>query len=789
MATKILINDDRIIFDGHADNRSDCEMITLLCNGLKDNPNFKTIEYQSGYAEFEKTGHTSELKFIGARASITMKFDSNIVKVVGVGIGSGDSDIEWTTSGSTQVGTADDGTTYIFNVTLADGFIIDKVTLSDTSAPNGEFGKLTSTSDTSFRITAGSGGISQTVTITSKQAPARISVDLATAFPDKWAALDPGEHMIQIRAKNPGNYLDSDLSAAITFTKVVNWTINITATNCTADASNPTVVPSNTTAANPVVLKFNKVTGYKLPTSLILDGIADDGYTWSVSSDGTVGTITIVDPSGNITGTVAGAVETYNITVNGTHASKASGSSTITYGGSATLTFTYDDGYFAPASIKEVTGATGSWNQSTSTLTLTNCTGPVAVTIEGAVKTYSITPAITNCTWNGQNPTTIASNQFTPIELDIVKNTGWTLPTEISVSGVDAEYWTWNQATGTVTISHPQGDVTVTVDAVREVYNITTNLTHALAGTSNPTTIGYGLSATLTFTFPTGYEAPASVEVTGATPNWTSGTGTLVLSNPTGNVTVKVVGVATSTTIDGGTYKWLDNINLGEWTQAVNFTSDGVSYNAMRYTGDGTAMTLQYKDADGEWTTVYNYDEDTSTGSWVNDAYKIVDLGTSAQTVTAIFKADFIANTTKLTQLATPQNVTADGTNVSWDEVENATSYEVLADGASIGTMTTEYGESWVLNESINPRNLGNHTINFKSNGKDYIKISGGGSVSSPQLIYYYGEGANYDAAYSIDSPNVPSSYWYNQAYRTIAFDAAPTGDLLTWLQANGVKQ
>lgn len=522
-----------------------------------------------------------------------------------------------------------------------------------------------------------------------KQASAtRISVDLATAFPDKWAALDPGEHTIQIRAKNPGNYLDSDLSTAITFTKVVNWTINITTTNCTADASNPTVVPSNTTAANPVVLKFNKVTGYKLPANLILDGIADDGYTWSVSSDGAVGTITIVDPSGNITGTVAGTVETYNITVNATNASKASGPSTINYGGSATLTFTYDDGYFAPTDVT-VVGASKTWTASTNTLTLTNCTGPVTVTIEGAVKTYSITPAITNCTWNGKNPTTIASNQFTPIELNIIKNVGWTLPTEISVSGVDAEYWSWNQATGTVTISHPQGNVTVTVNAVREVYNITTNLTNALAGTGNPTTIGYGLSATLTFTFPTGYEAPADVTVAGATKSWASGTGTLTLTNPTGNVTVTVVGVATTTTLDGGTYKWHDSISLTEWLQDINFTSDGTSYKAMRYTGDGTAMTLQYEDADSEWTTVYNYNEDTSTGSWVNDAYKIVDLGTSAQTVTAIFKADFIANTTKLTQLATPQNVTADGTNVSWDEVENATSYEVIEGGNNVlGTVS-----------------------------------------------------------------------------------------------------
>lgn len=40
--------------------------------------------------------------------------------------------------------------------------------------------------------------------------------------------------------------------------------------------------------------------------------------------------------------------------------------------------------------------------------------------------------------------------------------------------------------------------------------------------------------------------------------------------------------------------------------------------------------------------------------------------------------------------LSAPQNVTADGTTVSWDEVENATSYEIFADGKSIGTIDGE---------------------------------------------------------------------------------------------------
>lgn len=312
----------------------------------------------------------------------------------------------------------------------------------------------------------------------------RISVDLATAFPDKWAALTSGEHTIQIRAKNPGNYLDSDLSTAKTFYKTVP--ITVTATNCTAAASNPTEFPD--VGGGDTILTFNKKTGYTLPETIVITGVAGQniGYSWTVASDGQSAQLKILKALGNIEVTVTGVVETYNITTNLTHATKESG----------------------------------------------------------------------------------------------------------------------------------------------------------------PSTIAYGASATLTFSFPTGYEAPASVTVTGADSSWEAGTGTLTLMKARGPVAITVKGVATTTTLDGGTYKWRDSINLSEWNQDINFTSDGTSYTAMRYTGNGTAMTLQYRYGGSDWITAYNYDEDASTGSWVNDAYKIVDLGTSVQTVTAIFKADFVANTT-----------------------------------------------------------------------------------------------------------------------------------------------
>ena len=612
----------------------------------------------------------------------------------------------------------------------------------------------------------------------------RISVDLATAFPDKWAALDPGEHALQVRAKNPGNYLDSDLSTAITFVKVVNWTINITATNCTADASNPTVVPSNTTAENPVILKFNKVTGYTLPTSVVLDGIADDGYTWAVSSDGAVGTITIIAPTGNITGTITGVAETYNITVKATHASKASGPSTIAYGGSATLTFAYDDGYFAPTSIKEVTGAKGSWNQSTSTLTLTNCEGPVTVTIEGATKTFNITYSLTNVNSASGNPTTIASNA-SAVKITLVKPTGYNLPNEVAITGVDAENWSYDGTTGIITISRPTANVTISAVGQAIVYTITTTTENATADPTNPTTITYGTTATLKFTFPADHTAPDDVTVTGATKQWTKSTGTLVLSNPIANVTVRVEGVWELKELTG-TYTWKETIPEATWTeQLVNFAlADGTAYKKMYWTDNGTTYSLYYDDMleGGSETKVYSYNGDEQTGTWVDPKYRIVNFTSEdVQYVPANFYNYVIANTTQATQLSTPQNVTADGTVVSWDEVENATSYEVLADGASIGTVENEdaLAGTWVFNDTIDAYGILDANVDFICDEKqgDRIWVDDGwlnlGGIASP--------------AYT-------NSGWTDPAYKTITITSklseVTNGEqLLTWLQANTTKQ
>ena len=73
------------------------------------------------------------------------------------------------------------------------------------------------------------------------------------------------------------------------------------------------------------------------------------------------------------------------------------------------------------------------------------------------------------------------------------------------------------------------------------VYSITNSLTNCTA--SGASTIVEGGTAAVTISANSGYDLPDAITVSGASYTWDKSTGTVVLSNPTGNVTVTVVGV------------------------------------------------------------------------------------------------------------------------------------------------------------------------------------------------------------------------------------------------------
>ena len=224
--TKIKMLKDRIIFDGHADSRQECETITLMCDNLAKSKDFKTIRYESGYAEFEKVGKIDELKFIGS-ASVTINFDEHITKVT-CNIGSdihSEGGSEWTTSGANNMlsfGGTPDG---VFTVTLADGYVIASVTGTKTAWEESSSVSFSDITDNSFTFTV-EDSTNYTITITSKIPAPKQTIDVSTL--SGWANLATGNHQITIKTKASG-YADSAASNAVTVSKAASgetWVLN-----------------------------------------------------------------------------------------------------------------------------------------------------------------------------------------------------------------------------------------------------------------------------------------------------------------------------------------------------------------------------------------------------------------------------------------------------------------------------------------------------------------------------------------------------------------------------------
>lgn len=343
------------------------------------------------------------------------------------------------------------------------------------------------------------------------------------------------------------------------------------------------------------------------------------------------------DPSQEVT-----FINGYPIRFNVTNCTYSPSATMVAVFESTAFTFKYDKGYFAPASVT-VNNATGNWNQGTNELVITNPSGDVVVTIEAVQKTYDIKYDLTNLTAADSDPTTITS-AATGVELTISGTTHYALPTSITVSGVATGDWSYDRATGKVTLSYPTGTVTIAAD-----------------------------------------------------------------------------GVEITETING-IWSWKTTIPDGEWTeQAVNFTSNGMTFAGMRWDG----YNLYYVDSTGESEAqVYSLNEETQVGTWENGGersyWRIVDFGTAGETVSKIF-ADYVrANAVLSGKLATPTGVQVADTSASWDEVENATEYEIVVDNASWGTYTpTVY--NYTFDESTGVLTL--LDVPYEQNG-DTVTIS-----------------------------------------------------------------
>lgn len=121
--------------------------------------------------------------------------------------------------------------------------------------------------------------------------------------------------------------------------------------------------------------------------------------------------------------------------------------------------------------------------------------------------------------------------------------------------------------------------------------------------------------------------------------------------------------------------------------------------------------------------------------------------------------------------------------------VAKGTGYRDSAKSTSVTvTKGGSTGETWILNLSIHPGSQSYNFagISFTSNNQKFDRLY-------YNRVYYDSGTLSYflnETEKEIYSFNDGSDIWLDgEAYRIITFETAPTGDLLAWLQENGMKQ
>jgi hypothetical protein len=61
--SKITIEKNKVIIDGHANDLETCNTLTNLCDELSKSDKFRTVKYESGYGEFDSVEENEERKF------------------------------------------------------------------------------------------------------------------------------------------------------------------------------------------------------------------------------------------------------------------------------------------------------------------------------------------------------------------------------------------------------------------------------------------------------------------------------------------------------------------------------------------------------------------------------------------------------------------------------------------------------------------------------------------------------------------------------------------------------
>ncbi len=130
---------------------------------------------------------------------------------------------------------------------------------------------------------------------------------------------------------------------------------------------------------------------------------------------------------------------------------------------------------------------------------------------------------------------------------------------------------------------------------------------------------------------------------------------------------------------------WLGNVKVWSSIQQLDTPVCSISGDTLSWTAISNASSYTlYVDGTSAQTGLTGTSFDLSTLSLAADTYSIQlkAIGTGSYSDSELSTA---VSYEALPQLAAPQNVSVSGTEASFDEAENAESYEFFVDGTSIG--------------------------------------------------------------------------------------------------------
>lgn len=279
-------------------------------------------------------------------------------------------------------------------------------------------------------------------------------------------------------------------------------------------------------------------------------------------------------------------------------------------------------------------------------------------------------------------------------EIVFTANDGYKVPQQSDIAVANATITSFTRTSDSVckvTIGNATGNVTVTAVATRiPTYSVTFHLTNI----SYPSSvyIKEGEEKSIGLTASTGYIMPDSMSaftVTNATIKTYSLTAdrtyaTMVLKDATGNVTV--TGSALQSQTISGVYRLQSVLDLSKQVgENVNFLSNGKSCSGI--VNDGS--TLAYN-SNLDTTT---YDAYYSSTGWVDTEYRVLDFGSSAQTVTADLMS--FLNTNKIAEDVNMIQIAYVGKTVDTSSLPYNTSYTIRSSAPTIVSVQDD-GGVWV---------------------------------------------------------------------------------------------